>query len=160
MNKCFNITNAYFSSPIDAFVRIHCRIWNNYSTSSFLGLIFFLRVFLSGFYWNRIDSKSLQVTMTLRSTLADFNSAVSGWFQFFLWSPVTLISFPRSLKTTPMVPISIIVNFIFHSFLNSRARSKCLFIFSLFLKFLFPGTAKSTNWQVLFLINSRSGLVA
>ena len=61
-------------------------------------------------------------------------------------SPPGPFSYP--LVTVPNVPITIgtIVTFMFHSFFNSLARSRYLFLFSLSLRFILfsAGTAKST----------------
>ena len=74
--------------------------------------------------------------------------------------------FSNPLVTVPNAPITIgvIVTCIFHSFFNSRARSRYLAFFSHSFSFILwsAGTAKSTILQVLFflLINIRSGRVA
>ena len=63
------------------------------------------------------------------------------------------------------ITIGIIVTFMFHSFFNSLARSRCLYFFSLSFSFILRSTesAKSTNFQVIFFwgrwIIIRSGLL-
>ena len=89
------------------------------------------------FHRSLSDSKSPQVSRTRLSILAVLNNA-----------PIT---------------IGTIVTFMFHSFFNSLARSRCLSFFSLFFRFILwsAGEAKSTILQILFfLIIMRSGLLA
>ena len=69
-------------------------------------------------HWNLRDSKSLQITRTLLSILADLNNAVD-----WMVSIRTLISKSSSPHTYPMltvarvpIKIAITVTFIFHSF--------------------------------------------
>ena len=75
-------------------------------------------------------------------------------------------SFNKHLVTVPDAPITIgiIVTFMFHSFFNSRARSRYVSFFSHSFSFILgsAGTAKSTILQVLFflLIIFRSGRLA
>ena len=120
------------------------------------------------FHWRLSDSKSPQVSCTLLSILAVFNNAV-------VWMgstrpPTSKSSRPFNipLVTVPKAPITIgiIVTFMFHSFFNSLARSKYLFLFSHSFSFILwsAGTAKSTILQIFFffllLIIIRSGLLA
>ena len=64
--------------------------------------------------------------------------------------------FNNPLVTVPKAPITIgvIVTFMFHSFFNSLARSRYLSFFSHSFSFILwsARTAKSTIWQVLFII--------
>ena len=106
------------------------------------------------FHWSLSDSKSLQVSRTFSSILADLNNAV-------VWivstrPPISKSSNPfiSPLVTVQRTPITIGINvtFRFHSFFNSRERSRCLFFFSLSFNFTLwsAGTAKSKILQVLF----------
>ena len=100
------------------------------------------------------DSKSPQVSRTLLSILAVFNNAVV--WMVSTWSPTSKSSRPfnNPLVTVPKAPITIgiIVTFMFHSFFNSLARSRYLFLFSHSFSFILwsAGTAKSTILQILF----------
>ena len=118
------------------------------------------------FHCSLSDSKSPQVSRTLLSIMAVFNSAV-------VWMvstrPPTIKSsspFSNPLVIVPKAPITIgtIVTFMFHSFFNSLARSRYLSLFSHSFSFILwsAGTAKSTILQILFflLIIIRSGLLA
>ena len=118
------------------------------------------------FHWSLSDSKSPQVSRTRLSILAVLSNAV-------VWivstRPLTSKSsrpFNNPLVTVPNAPITIgtIVNFMFHSFFNSLARSRYLSYFSLSFRFILwsAGTAKSIILQILFLllIIMRSGLLA
>ena len=87
----------------------------------------------------KFDSKSPQVSMRLLSILADLNNPV-----VYMASTRPLISKSSSpcinpLVTVPRAPIkiSISITFMFHSFLNSLARSWYLSFFSLFFSVLF-----------------------
>ena len=115
------------------------------------------------FYWSLSNSKSLQVSRTLLSILADLNNVV-------VWIVSTRPLFSKSsspfinhLVTVPRAPITIdiTVTFMFHSFFNSLARSKYLSFFSHSFNFTLRSarTAKSTILQVLLflLIIIRSG---
>ena len=92
---------------------------------------------------------------TLLSILADLNNAV-------VWMVFTCLHFSKSLSsfTNPLVivlrapiTIDITVTFMFHSFFNSLARSRYLFV-SLSFNFTLwsAGTAKFTILQVLFFL--------
>ena len=115
------------------------------------------------FQWSLSDSKSPQVSRTLLSILADLNNAV-----VWIVSTRLVISKSSSLCTNPFVTVSrapitvgIAVTFMFHSFFNSLARSRYLFLFSLSFNFTLysAGTGTSTILQVLsfLLIIIRSG---
>ena len=110
--------------------------------------------------------KSPQVSRTPLSIMADFNSAIVWMISTrFLMStsanPCTnpLITVPRAIIT-----IGITINFMFHSFFTSLARSRYLSLFSPSFNFTLwsARTAKSTIRQVLcFLLTiSRSGCLA
>ena len=118
------------------------------------------------FHWSLSDSKSPQVSRTRLSILAVFSNAVI-WIDST--RPPTSKSsrpFNNSLVTVPNAPITIgtIATFMFHSFFSSLAGSRYLSFFSLSFRFILwsAGTAKSTMWQILFLllIIMRSGLLA
>ena len=100
------------------------------------------------FYWSLSDSKSLQVSMILLSILADLNNAI-----VWIVSTYPAISMSSSPWINPLVTvlrapikIGIIVNFMFHSFFNSLARSRYLSLFSYSFNFTLwsAGTTKST----------------
>ena len=83
------------------------------------------------FHWSLTDSKSTQVSRTLRSILANLNNSVVWRMSIHL--PICNFSSPLSkpLGTVPNVPftIGITVTFMLHNFISSLARSK---YFSLF----------------------------
>ena len=104
------------------------------------------------FYWSLSDSKSIQVSTTPLSFLADLNNTV-----FWMVSILPLISTsPSPCTTLPSAPITICINvtFMFHSFFSSLARSRYLFLFSLSFSFTqrSAATVKSTIRQVLFFV--------
>ena len=111
---------------------------------------------LANSHWRLGDSKSLQVSRTLLSILADLNNAV-----IWMISSCRLISKSPSRGTNPLVTIprapitiGITVTLVFHSFFSSVARSKFLSFFSLSFKFTLwsDWTAKSKIRQVLFFV--------
>ena len=119
------------------------------------------------FHWTLSDSKSLQVCRTLLSILIDQNNNAVVW----MVSTLPVISKSVSPCTNPFVTvpraaitIAITVIFIFHSFFNSLARERYLFLFLLSFSFILwsAGTAKSTIQQIPFflLIITRSGHLA
>ena len=108
------------------------------------------------FHWNLSDIKSPQVSRTRHRILAVLSNAV-------VWivstRPLTSKSsrpFNNPLVIVPNAPITIgtIVTFVFHSFLNSLARSRYLSFFSLSFRFILwsAGTANSTILQILFFL--------
>ena len=105
------------------------------------------------FHGSLSDSKSLQVSRTLLSILADLSNAV-----VWMVSTGPVIFKPSGSCTSPLVavpraPITIgIVTFMFHSFFNCQARSRYLSFFSHSFNFTLwsAGTAKSAILQVLF----------
>ena len=119
------------------------------------------------FHWRLNDIKSPQVSRTLLSILTVFDNAV---FWIVSTRPPTSKSsraFNNPLVAMPKAPITIgkIVTFMFHSFLNSLARSWYSSFFSRSSSFILwsAGTAKSTILQIFFfylLIIMRSGLLA
>ena len=109
------------------------------------------------FLWSLSDSKSSQVSRTRLRILAVLSNAV-------IWivstRPLTFESprpFNNPLVIVPKAPITIgtIVTFMFHSFLNSLARSRYLYFFSHSFRFILwsAGTAKSTILQILFFVD-------
>ena len=91
-----------------------------------------MQVFYFSFNWS-ISDKSIQVSRTLLSILADLNTAVV-WMVLIL--PLVSSSpnlFSRLLGTIQQAPtkISIAITFMFHSFISSTARSKYCLSFSL-----------------------------
>ena len=106
------------------------------------------------FHWRLSDSKSPQVSRTLLSILAVFNNAVVWMVSTRSPTPKSSRPFNNPLVIVPKAPItiSIIVTFMFHSFFNSLARSRYLFLFSHSFSFILwsVGTAKSTILQFFF----------
>ena len=106
------------------------------------------------FHWSLSDSKSPQVSRTLLSILAVLNNVVVCMVS--TRPPISKFSSPFSnpLVTVPNAPITIgiIATCMFHSFLNSLARSRYLSFFSHSFSFILwsTGTAKSTILRVLF----------
>ena len=105
-------------------------------------------------HWSLSDSKSLWVSRTLLSNLADLSDAV-----VLMISTCSLISRSSSPCTNPLVIVSstlitigITIIFMFHSFFSPLARSRYLFIFSLSFSFILwsARTAKFTIRQVPF----------
>ena len=100
------------------------------------------------FRWSVSDCKSLQVSGTLLRNLADLNNAVV-WIvsthPFIYKSSVQVINRFVNVLRAP-ITIGIIINFIFHSFFTSLARSRYLSFFSHSFSFILwsAGTAKST----------------
>ena len=106
------------------------------------------------FHWSLRDSKSPQVSRTLLSILAVLNSAVVWMVSTRLPTSKSSSSFSNPFVTVPSAPITIdiIVPCMFHSFLNSLARSRYLSLFSHSFSFILwsAGTAKSIILQVLY----------
>ena len=106
------------------------------------------------FHWSLSDSKSPQVSRTRLRILAVLSNAVV-WI-VSIRPPISKSSRPFSypLVIVPNAPITIgtIITFMFHSFLNSLARSRYLSFFSLSFRFILwsAGTAKSTILQIFF----------
>ena len=105
------------------------------------------------FHWSLSDSKSPQVSRTLLSILAVLNSGVVWMVSTCTPTFKSSSPFSNPFVTVPNVPITIgiIVTCMFHSFFNSLARSRYLFLFSHSFSFILwsAGTAKSTILQVL-----------
>ena len=118
------------------------------------------------FHWSLSDSKSPQVSRTLLSILADFSNTVIWIVSTHPPTSKSSRPFNNPLVIMPKAPIPIdtIVTFMFHSFLDSLARSGYLSFFSLSFRFILwsAGTAKLTIFQILFLllIIIRFGLLA
>ena len=118
------------------------------------------------FQWSLSDSKSPQVSRTRLRILAVLSNAVVWIVSTHPPTSKSASSFNNPVVIVPNAPITIgtIVAFMFHSFLNSLARSRYLYFFSLSFRFILwsAGTAKSTILQILFLllIIINSGLLA
>ena len=118
------------------------------------------------FHWSLSDSNSPQVSKTLLSILAVLNNAVVWMDSNRPSTSKSSSPYSNHLVTVPIAPITIgiIVNCMFHSFLNPLARSRYLSFFSLSFSFILwsAGTAKSIILQVLFflLIIIKSDLLA
>ena len=98
-------------------------------------------------YWSLSDSKSLQISRTLLSILADFNNEVV--WMVSIHSPIFKFSilFYKALETAPSVPItiSITVTVMLHSFFKADYLS--LFYLSLVFHSLIR--CDFTKWLVL-----------
>ena len=117
-----------------------------------------------GFHWSLSDSKSVQLSRTLLSILANLNNAVVRMIFTRLFISKSPSPFINTFLTVLRAPIIIAINvtFMFLSFFSSLVRSRYLSFFSLPFNFalLSAGTAKSTILQVLFfylLVIIRSG---
>ena len=102
------------------------------------------------------DSKSLQVSRTLLSILADLNNAVVRTVftcPFISKSSSSCINLLVTVSRTPSI-IGITVTFMFHSLFNSQAKSCYLSFFSFSFNFTLwsVGTVKCTIRQVLFFL--------
>ena len=129
------------------------------------------------FHWSLSESKCPQVSRTLLSILADLDNTVvwtvstrpaMSKSSSYCINPLVTVPSSSSCRAasadildplSPFLPIihrhrqvfGIIVNFLFHNFFNSLARSRYLSIFLLSLNFILwsAGTAKSIILQVL-----------
>ena len=120
----------------------------------FTPLEFSHQLTLMVFHWNLSDSKSPQVSSTCLRILAVLSNAVVWIVSTCPPTSSSSKPFNNLLVIVPNAPITIgtIVTFMFHSFFNSLARSRYLFVFSLSFRFILwsAGTAKSTILQILF----------
>ena len=120
------------------------------------------------FPWSFSDGQSPQVSRTLLSILVVFNKAVVLMVSIRPPTSKSSSPFNNPLVTVPKVPITVgtIVNFMFHTFFTSIARSRYLSFFSHSFRFILwsAGSAKLTILQVPFffflLIIIRSGRLA
>ena len=108
------------------------------------------------FHWRLSDSKFPQVSTTLLSILAVFNNAVVWMVSTRPPTSKSSRPFNNPLVTVSKAPITIgiITTFMFRSFFNSLARSRCLSLFSHSFRFILwsAGTIKSTILQILYLL--------
>ena len=117
------------------------------------------------FHWSLSDSESPQVCRTCLRILAVLSNAVVWIVSTHPPTSKSFRPFNNPLVIVPKASITIgtIVTFMFRSFFNSLARSRYLSFFSLSFRFILwsAGTAKSTIFQILFLllIIMRSGLL-
>ena len=106
------------------------------------------------FHWSLSDSKTPQVSRTLRSILTVLNNAVVWMVSTRPPTSKSFSPFNNPLVAVPKAPITIgtIVTFMFYSFFNSLARSRYLSLFSHSFSFILwsTGTAKSTILQILY----------
>ena len=131
----------------------------------FTPLEFFTSVLADGFHWSLSDSNSPQVSRTRLRILAVLSNAVV-WI-VFTRPPTSKSSRPfnNALVIVPKASITIgtIVTFMFHSFINSLARSRYLSFFSHSFRFILrsAGTAKLIILQIIsfFFCWLLSGLV-
>ena len=109
------------------------------------------------FHWSLSDSKSPQVSCTLRSILAVFNNTVVCMVSTRPPTSKSSSPFNNPFATLPKAPITIgiIASFMLHSFFNSLSRSRYLSFFSHSFSFILwsTGIAKSTILQVLFFVD-------
>ena len=118
------------------------------------------------FHWSLSDSKSPPVSRTRLRILAVLNNVVVWIVSTRPPTSKSSRPFNNPLVLVPKAPITIgtIVTFMFHSFLNSLARSSYLSFFAHSFRFILwsTWTAKSTILQILFflLIIISSGLLA
>ena len=89
------------------------------------------------FHWRLSDSKSPQVSMTLLSILAVLNNAVVWMVSTCPTTSKSSSPFSNPIVTVPNAPITIgiIVTCMFHSFFNSLARSRYLYLLFTFFQF-------------------------
>ena len=129
----------YFSKPVMSIFVILLRLY--------VLRVFLRQHFLLFFHWGLSDSKSHQVSRTLLSILVDFNNTLV--WMVFIRPPISKFSrpFSKSLGNVESMSITTSITFMFHSFLNSRATSKYLSLFSLSSIFTLwsTWTAKSTH---------------
>ena len=92
-------------------------------------------------HWSLSDSKSSQVTRTLRSILADLSNEIFWMVSIrpFISKSSTYFINPSVTVTRASITIVIIVMFMFYSFFNSQAWSRYLCFFSLFFSILLDG---------------------
>ena len=118
------------------------------------------------FHWILSDSKFPQVSRTLISILSILNNAAVRMVSTHTHISESSNPFNNPLVTVPKAPITtgIIVIFMFHSFLNSRAKPRYLSFFSHSFSFILWSAeiAKLTILQILFflLIIIRCSLLA
>ena len=107
----------------------------------------------AGFHWNLNESKSLQVSRTLLSTLATL--LWSGWSQFSLWFTIPPIFF-KPLKTIPSASTTIgfPVLFMVHSFFLVLKQGPSICLYFPFLLFSFYGPSEQQKTiSSFFLVN-------
>ena len=108
------------------------------------------------FHWSLFDSKSSQVCRTLLNILAGLNNEVVWMVSTRPLIYQSSTPFNNLSVTVSRTPITISINVIlmFHSFFNSQARSRYLYLFSLSFHFTLWSTekAKSTILQVIIII--------
>ena len=118
------------------------------------------------FHWSLSDSKSPQVSRIRLRILAVRSSAVVWIVSTRLPTSKSSRPFNNPLVIVPNAPITIgtIVTFMFHSFFNSLARSRCTYPFFHFPSDLFCGPPGQQSRQLyrfsFFFIIMRSGLLA
>ena len=115
------------------------------------------------FNWSPSDSRSLRVSWTLLSILADLNNAVV-WMVSIPQPISNSSSSPtKPLVTVPSPPITIdiILTLIFHNFFSSQAGSKSLSLFSLSFYFVICRDYKVhlTAGFLALLLTTRSGFL-
>ena len=109
------------------------------------------------FLWSLSDNKSPQVSRTLFSILIDLNNDVVFICPLISKSSSAFIN-PFGVVPIAPITIGITVSFMFHWFFSSLARSRYLFLFSLYFNFTLKsaGTTKSPIREVLFLLTITS----
>ena len=127
-------------------------------------LSFSYHYYLMGFHWSLSDRKSPQFSRTFLSILANLTNAVVWMVAFRPVISKSSSPFINPLVTVSKAPIISCINvtFMFHSFFNSRARSRYLSFFSLSFNFTMWSArrTKSTILQVLFFDDYYTGPLA
>ena len=100
------------------------------------------------FHWSLSDSKSLHVTRTLLSILADPDNTVVWMISIspLISNSTSLLSKPLGTVSSTLSTIGITATFIFSDSFNSQARSNnsSLFLFNFFFSLWSGATAKFT----------------
>ena len=108
------------------------------------------------FHWNLSDNKSLQVSRTLRSILANLNNAIVLIVCIRPFITKSSCPFTNPFVTVTRVPITIdiTVTFMFHSFFNTLLFIIIIIIIDQFFNQLSP--PKYELWQVLSALQDSS----
>ena len=106
--------------------------------------------------WNLSNCKSLQISRTLLSNLADLKMILSVRSRFFLWFSISPASFFKFLRTLSSASTTI-DHCHLHVLLLFQLSGKIqvfvfCFRFLFFFILLFVGTVKYTKWHLLFFL--------
>ena len=156
MTFFFVFFNMLRSLHLNSGIRLHLKIPYNFMRFILKGIFWFVSIsfiIISSFSHQRKivvfrrnlnDNMSPQVSWNLLRILVDFNNALHCMVCILRRISNSASLFSQSLVTVPgaLTIIGITVAFMSHRFSHSLARSKYLFIFSLFFIFNLPlGTA-------------------